>query len=387
MKKVLCVLIAALLAFSLAACEGKDKNFTWTRTGYFIDEAQSHLVSIEKSADAEHPGWYVGIMGENTNGWYIQQDGKTLHGDIASPYVEGAGPYVVTVSEEGTDGIQFAVEKGETYHLKPYEMKVAAFTLIGDTEGLGEIAYAQGNETPKFEDSRPYQSIYIGFEGPEVYTFAARPEEGYKFMKWTKNGVDYSKDAQITFEVTENTELIAVFGIKGKNEAHVDLDKVTTLGQLLGLPDYGRAWTESVYVFAFEQDGDIYRAIADLPESVYNAMNDLDFEDEKYDEKLDALIDGLKVVNITDLTKAIPTQADMDKLIGKTVKELFDAGWENFGGNTQNMEFYFDRGVFSYTLTLEGTLKDLQNFEDADLEPLVVKSVVFNGIGNPTAIQ
>ena len=39
----------------------------------------------------------------------------------------------------------------------------------------------------------------------------AKPDEGWKFVKWTKDGEDFSEESEITVEVTENVDYIAVF--------------------------------------------------------------------------------------------------------------------------------------------------------------------------------
>ena len=38
-----------------------------------------------------------------------------------------------------------------------------------------------------------------------------KPDEGWEFVKWTKDGEDFSTDEEITVEVSEYVEYIAVF--------------------------------------------------------------------------------------------------------------------------------------------------------------------------------
>ena len=390
MKK-LCFVLAFLLAFSLTACgkdpSGGDADFTWTREGYFSD-GSSDLVYISASEDEDNPGWYVGcLFEEGMYGWYIQQEGKTLHGDILSPYEEGGDPFVVTVSEEGEDGILLEIENGSTYHMTPYEIPEAAFVLTVNVDGSGQIAYAEGDAAPEFDSEYPMQSGYTGLESAKVYTFAAKPDEGYKFMKWTYNGSDYSADPQITFEVTEDVDLVAVFGIKGRDETHVDLDAVTALGQLLGLPEYGYTCTEEKYAYGFEQDGMIYRAVAQMEPGVFDAFMELDWEDEAYEEKKIGLISDLPVIRIDNLTEGIPSQEEMDQYVGMTGEELLNDGWYNSGWNLEDMVFYMDHGPYSYEMVMEGDVEDPMEFEEEDMYPLIVKSVSFLRIGDPAYLE
>ncbi|MGX8715351.1 MAG: hypothetical protein ACSW8A_06330, partial [Lachnospiraceae bacterium] len=228
------------------------------------------------------------------------------------------------------------------------------------------------------------QSAYIGLEKAKIYTFAAKPDEGFKFLKWTNYGEDYSTEPIITVEVTDNMDLVAVFGIKGTNEAHVDLDKVKTMGELMGLPDYGTTGYESKFIYGFEQDGMYYQAVAEMPEDVAEAFFALDFSDDFYHEKMAEIVSPLKVVKIRNLSEEEPSQEAMDALIGKTGKELFDDGWTNSGWNLDTMEFYMDHGPFGYILDMDGDIGNPDDFSEEDIENLTVLDVTYNGITDMT---
>jgi len=49
------------------------------------------------------------------------------------------------------------------------------------------------------------------YDKNETATVAATAFEGYKFINWTKNGVEVSTDNSYSFTVTENIELVANF--------------------------------------------------------------------------------------------------------------------------------------------------------------------------------
>ncbi|MCQ2563603.1 MAG: hypothetical protein MJ128_03830 [Mogibacterium sp.] len=58
----------------------------------------------------------------------------------------------------------------------------------------------------------PAQSTYLGEPEVKTYTVGAKADEGWKFIKWTKDGEDYSTEETITIEVNEtDAEYIAVF--------------------------------------------------------------------------------------------------------------------------------------------------------------------------------
>ena len=263
MKK-LCVILSLLLALPLAACAmggpaPTEAPFTWARQGTFTNENNDFL-SVTPSADAEHPGWYVLFMGgDGMHGWYLPQVGKTLHGDLAAPYLDG-GPFVVTLSEEGEDGLLLVVENGPSYHFKPREIPAAAFSVSIGVEGDGAIAFAEGVESPVFDPLRPARSAYIGLDGPATYTFAAEPAEGWSFDRWIRNGSDYVREVQISIELDEKKELVAVFvpAERPEPEAAPDMLTAETGAELLDAGWTLVGWDADALRFTMEYEDEQY---------------------------------------------------------------------------------------------------------------------------------
>ena len=54
-------------------------------------------------------------------------------------------------------------------------------------------------------------------------TITATPNSGYRFVKWTKNNIQVSTNANYTFQVTENTTYTAVFEVEGPPDYYVGL--------------------------------------------------------------------------------------------------------------------------------------------------------------------
>ncbi len=228
MKKLFCFALCAALTVTVTAC-GADKSGNtgdpsaspaqeeqgaeWSREGYYLDDKEN-MVSITWMDDIDEPGWYVACMlGEDAAadswGGTLAQEGNTLHGVLAS--TEGKDDLTVTVSPEGEDGILLEIEGGETYHFTTRDMPEASIIVTINTEGMGNIEYAEGNQTPEIDTEYPYQSAQINLAEPTEYTFLAWPQDGNRFVKWTKDGADYSTDAQITLNLEETADFIAVF--------------------------------------------------------------------------------------------------------------------------------------------------------------------------------
>ena len=215
MKKTICLLLAFCMVFALAACgeQAEPEIREWTRQGWFMDENQN-VLSVTRMDDVDEPGWYVGVMlgedlMEDSWGGMLPQEGNDLHGALLSS--GSKGDLTVTVSEDGPEGLLLAVEGGETYHFKEYGMPEASVVLTFNTEGWGYIAYAEGDQTPEIDPEYPAQSGYLGLEAPETCTVLARPQAGNLFVKWTRNGEDYSTEPQFTALMDESADFVAVF--------------------------------------------------------------------------------------------------------------------------------------------------------------------------------
>lgn len=230
MKKLICLLMAACMVLSLGACGSKStekepeepqepqetQTVEWSREGFFEDGNGNYL-SVTWMEFDDVAGWYVAYqIGEESYGNFLEQEGNSLHGNIVPEFEEGE--IIVTVSEEGEDGLVFSKEGGETYHFTPTELDEATFTVSIDTDGIGQIAYAkEGEEELSFD--KYYTSSQLGLNEPETYVFGANTdEEGWEFVKWTKNGQDYATDPIITVELTENSDFIAVFEYVGTEQ-------------------------------------------------------------------------------------------------------------------------------------------------------------------------
>ena len=214
MKKAIALILTLVMIVALGACGSKQEApgsaaAEWTREGAFED-ADGNSLYLYPSEDENYEGWSASFMhGEDMHGWFIQQEGDKLHGNLIPEFEEGE--FIVTISEEGDDGVLLEVEGGESYHFTPMDVPEFSITMQINTEGLGEIAYAPEGEALEFETEFPVQSAVQNLEGPATYVLAAKPEDGWKFLKWTKDGEDFSTEEQITVDVAESVEFIAVF--------------------------------------------------------------------------------------------------------------------------------------------------------------------------------
>lgn len=166
--------------------------------------------------------------------------------------------------------------------------------------------------------------------------------------------------------------------------AEVDISSLKTLGDVMAIESEtsAAAWNEQRYIYVVDVNGAPLRAVAELTPELYSQIEALDFLDEHHDEKLKEIIGGLELASLDDYSDRLPSQEEMDALVGKTVQELLDDGYIFFGltyyGGEETVG-QFDKDDFRYEITLDGTVpEDVDTYDETAIADLPVASVSFS---------
>lgn len=109
----------------------------------------------------------------------------------------------------------------------------------------------------------------------------------------------------------------------------VDASSWKTLGDALAAKtdDVSSGWDDEYYIVAFKSGDSLFRVVAKSEEGIQDKTSELDFLADDYNDKLLEVIGGLEIVSVEDLTAEVPTQEQLDAMVGKTGQELLDDGW------------------------------------------------------------
>ncbi len=253
-----------------------------------------------------------------------------------------------------------------------------------NTYGLGNIATTDDGTEPEFGEYPIQSSVMNTAPGTEIKMAAkADTEEGYVFVKWTKNGEFYSTDEKISVKADADAEYIAVFmmttGYEG--EPVKDVKDAKVLGDVLGLPTGGSSFGEDYYAFGFELNNVTYQALADLDAKTSQELFDLDSDDPEYNKKHNEKIAPIAIKEIINITEKIPTEKELEAYKGKTLGELMDAGWSNSGWDLEENIAYMTHEYFAFNAAFEGTWEG--EFDEDTLAKMTVKSMTYAGIDDP----
>lgn len=111
----------------------------------------------------------------------------------------------------------FLVGTFDVYAADKYLLKV-------NTEGLGQIKIVAEDEEVEFSDDYPTQSAFENTEAGTKFKVGAKADDGWKFVKWTLDGSDYSEEEILTIEVDKDMELIAVFESENDDDSEFITD-------------------------------------------------------------------------------------------------------------------------------------------------------------------
>lgn len=251
-----------------------------------------------------------------------------------------------------------------------------------ETEGIGLVAAAMEGETLEFDESLTSSASYLNVPKGTVLTIGAKNSAyDYRFTRWTKNGENFSEDHEITVTIDEATDFIAVFGPYNGWDGPTasTIDEAKTFGDILALPFYGYTLTDDAIVYAFELNGTVYRALGSLEPETSDALNEAFGDSQKFNEALAPV----EINMIENVTKAIPSQEELDKNVGKSAGELLDNGWFLNYSNFDEMEVGMEHGWFSYILKLDGKVEYKEDTDaEAAIRDLKILSIAYQGIGS-----
>lgn len=178
-----------------------------------------------------------------------------------------------------------------------------------------------------------------------------------------------------------------------EKSAGASVDSFKTIGDIIEAApeDLQSAVYEDKVVYAFKMGDNFYRAIAAISKEDSDAYMKVDFADEDYQEQQNKIVAPLKIDKIEDLSDQLISQEELDKLVGKTGKELVEDGWTYNGSYfLEEMQFELNKGPFVYMFVFDGSV-DEKDYEDYDAEKgtrdMKVKSASFSALGDATNIE
>lgn len=185
-------------AFGEIELQGEQNCMLWTTDEFegaiwYVDDNREEYFSGEM---VEGETYYAAIWFWYEEGYHFSEDVNVIvnSGELlcSSKNIYGDGSLCAIVP------VTIPAKDVETYLMNIY------------TSGDGKVGCAlSGDELDGYHDNIIENFIPSG----TTYTLYSQPGNGCSFVKWTKNGEDYSEGATITVTITEDVEYVAVFAM------------------------------------------------------------------------------------------------------------------------------------------------------------------------------
>ncbi len=154
--------------------------------------------------------------------------------------------------------------------------------------------------------------------------------------------------------------------------------------------DHEESYSDTRYAYAFEANGSTYRVWVDLPQDVSEKLWAIDWSDTK-DQEVRELMGPMEFTGMENISEKIPSQQEMDALVGKKGGELFEEGWTYWYYNLEDMEAGLTHGPFNFMVRFAYDGEPMINSDDfdfyAEFEDLTVESVTFDSIDSAAYLE
>lgn len=175
--------------------------------------------------------------------------------------------------------------------------------------------------------------------------------------------------------------------------ATVDTSSWKTLGDALanqtGL--LAQSNDDAHYIIVFNAGNAVIRAVAKMQPDVASKADGLDFFNPADAQKLIEAIGDLELVSAEDISASKLSQQELDAFVGKTGKDLVEAGFAfsnyfMYGGEQTGADFDKDYYAYSFTFDVSVPEKSTEDGGAALMDATITDAQAMGNIGN-TAID
>ena len=120
---------------------------------------------------------------------------------------------------------QITVKLDEDYHLTALFFPSDRYLLTVNTWQSGYIDIAEENEELSYDEK--FSNAARNNAEIKTYKVGAKAEDGYRFVKWTLNGENYSTEPILNIKVDRNIDLVAVFKSVDDEVGEIEKKEIT----------------------------------------------------------------------------------------------------------------------------------------------------------------
>ena len=400
MKKLFVVMMACLLV--LTACSGNGGSGNTSSN----EEHAEGLEDVKKMSEDfywnlpdANPIEMTTYYGENAaavltiDGDKFKYDTKDM-GIIQYGFIENGVKYFFNEGD-------YAVQDDTMYDMYKENLKMLYnIYIMGIFEAGDEMEYSATKKTDVGDDKDVELTTTIKGESegePVEYIITGLAKENKQFKSIHYDVTIGENKTEMSFTFNYNPDPFEipeheVFVPDNENPDVIDNneyaespyktidDIIAELGEDEELSYYG---LEDVMYIIREKDGHYYQLSALFPQSLQEEVNQLDFMEDDYYEKLYEMIGSVEIAECVDFTKNVLSQEERDANIGKTVGDLVNEGYECIGWalSEEGGTVYVEKGGFDYKLEIElDEFDENHEYSDEDLLDKTITGIAFSDV-------
>lgn len=158
-------------------------------------------------------------------------------------------------------------------------------------------------------------------------------------------------------------------GASAAQTAAIDPSTWKTLGDsfALGVESRSAGWDDNHYVSVFQIGDSYFRVVAKMDEETSKRLDDVDYSKEDAEQKAQEVLSNLVIESAEDLTDELVSQDELNAYVGKTGKDLVDAGftfqdYNVYGESDTGAGFV--KGDFCYLFMFDVSITDDQTSDE-----------------------
>lgn len=380
MKRKVFTILSTMCLVTLSACGGASETKAITDTKE-VEKLANEFYGVLFDEDQFRMSTFL----DDNLVTVFEKDGDKYYLDV----VEGGYDYYCFLE----DGVKYVITDDRTLmeDSSNYDMMN---TMIHDVFELNVLGYFKtGDENAKFTATQPnenelnivlttthegkdYKITSIGKKEnnriTEIFTETVMPEKTYT--------TGYKFDYGVTIDLPEIEQRVSY-----NNLPHVD-SPFKTFGEIIDRKEEGEILDYTIMngeLLMFDEvNGRQLQFSSVLDDETLEAFNNLDYGDEEYDAKANALLMDIEIEDCVDYTEILPTQDELDSYIGRQVLDLVEDGFEvtGYGFSEDKNVIFLDKNMMSYTakVQLSEDFEVDSEFEYDAFYDFIVEGIQFN---------
>lgn len=149
------------------------------------------------------------------------------------------------------------------------------------------------------------------------------------------------------------------------------------------------SYQDNKWCAIYEKNGnykDSYKVELKMDQETNDKLFELDIFDEEQLKQYNDIVTSIPECSVTSMNELLPDENEVLSFVGKTIKDLEDAGYERMGNmyNEDGCVFFADGPFYSLNVKTNEiiTFETMDNYSENDIRELIISGIEITGFSN-----